>query len=105
MTAGALSSLTRQRFGEYLPVFGIESGTSGNRVRAAIPADRLIPDFLRSVVIGAHIEGYVGEQNNGDSGRSFAAGVELELMFPHSLLLNTRYQQGNTWGLELRWEP
>lgn len=105
LTAGALSSLTRRTFGEFLPVFGIESGTSGNRIRAAIPADRLIPDFLSDVVIGAHIEGYVGEQNNGDAGRSFAAGVELELLFPHSLLLNTRYQQGNTWGLELRWEP
>ncbi|MFK8001670.1 MAG: translocation/assembly module TamB domain-containing protein [Polyangiales bacterium] len=105
LTAGALSSLTRRTFGEFLPVFGIESGTAGNRIRAAIPADRLIPDFLSDVVIGAHIEGYVGEQNNGDAGRSFAAGVELELLFPHSLLLNTRYQQGNTWGLELRWEP
>ncbi|MFT5357648.1 MAG: hypothetical protein ACI9KE_004885, partial [Polyangiales bacterium] len=105
LTAGALSSLTRRQLGEYLPVFGIESGTSGNRIRAAVQADRLIPDFLSSVVIGAHIEGYVGQQNDGDSESSFAAGVELELLFPHNLLLNTRYQQGNTWGLELRWEP
>ncbi len=105
LTAGLLSSLTRRELGEYIPVFGIESNATGARLRAAIQADRLIPDFLSDVVIGAHIEGYVGGQSNEGAGGSFAGGVELELLFPYSLLLNTRYQQGNTWGLELRWEP
>ena len=52
---GILSNITRREVGEYLPVFGIEATDNSGRVRIGFNADRLIPKFLRGLVLGAYV--------------------------------------------------
>lgn len=103
LTAGILSNITRREVGEYLPVFGIEATDNSGRVRIGFNADRLIPKFLRGLVLGAYVEGFAGAQDQG--GVQATGGVLVEFILPRSLVFTTTYEAGNNWSVELRWEP
>jgi hypothetical protein len=70
-------------------------------------ADAFIPDFMREVVLGAYIEGFLttsgGTQSTGTGG--VGGGVTLELQFPYDLVLSGTYVPPASAGADLVWEP
>lgn len=105
LTAGLLSKLTRNKYGKYVPVLALEAGaSSGTRIRAGVEANELIPPFLRDVVQGVYVEGYMGSQNEGGS-RQGTGGVLLELYFPQDIVTGGTWEVPNNWAVEVTWEP
>ena len=109
--AGSVLTLgARRELGEWVPVLGFEQGGGETRIRAGVEADRLIPKFLRKVVVDAYVEGIVSSREQTDEGQvtqeaATGAAVLLELRFPHSLLSEAQYGPGPRWSLDLSWEP
>jgi translocation and assembly module TamB len=106
LTAGLLSNLVSRDVGSYLPVFAIDTVEGrGARVRAGLQADRFIPRFLRSVVRGAYVEGFVGASEQKDQGYRTTGGVSLELMFPGDIWGTATVQEPDRWSLDVTWQP
>ena len=113
LTAGILTLGLRQEFGDVIPVFAIESeGASGTRFRAGFDANEIIPDFLRGVVTGAYIEGFLtaaadGTNSAGSSsgGGGVGGGVSIELNFPENVLFRGSYVPVDNGSVDLLWEP
>ena len=112
LTTGLLTLSARRNLGGLFPVIAIEAGdTLGEtRVRAGVQATQLVPEFLRGVVRGAYVEGLVttGEPGAGEqagTGTGFGGGVLIELRFPYDLAAIGRYGPGQTWSLDVTWEP
>ena len=77
---------------------------SGSRVRAGFELDSLIPGFLKRFIRGVYVEGIIAgsdEQQQQDT----SGGVLLELYLPHDLVTSGQYGPGETWSLDLGWEP
>jgi translocation and assembly module TamB len=111
LTAGILTLGLRQEFGDVIPVLAIESeGLGGTRVRVGINADDLIPDFLRDVVTGAYIEGFVTATADTATGTTagpggIGGGVTLEFTLPRGFLLRGTYVPVDNGSLDLLYEP
>lgn len=113
LTAGILTLGLRQEFGDVIPVLAIESqGFGGTRIRAGFTADDLIPDFLRDVIVGAYVEGFVtaaadGTNAAGSSSGSggVGGGVTIEFTFPDDLLLRGTWVPVDNGSLDLIYEP
>jgi translocation and assembly module TamB len=109
--AGSVLTLgARRELGEWVPVLGFAQGGGETRIRAGVEADRLIPEFLRGIVVDAYVEGIVSSREQTDEGQvtqqgATGAAVLLELRFPHSLLSEAQYGPGPRWSLDLSWEP
>lgn len=103
MLAGMLAVTARRELGAAAPILMIDQNSSGDtQLRAGFDLDSLVPDFLRPLVLGLYLEGIVGE--NGQN-QSVDTGVLLELYFPHQLIGSGQYGPGNTWALDLAWDP
>jgi translocation and assembly module TamB len=107
LTAGLLSSLTRRELGAFLPVLAIDStGTGGTRVRAGVQTDRLIPRFLRGVVQGAYVEGFVGTGgDDGAGGQASSGGFLVEFYLPRDLVGSGTFEEPDNWSVDLSWAP
>jgi translocation and assembly module TamB len=114
ITAGVLTLTAREEFGDVLPVIVIESGGQAfrsARVRAGFQADSFIPDFLRSVVRGAYVEGFFTAGSTDDDRRRTTTsqrrdhGFLLELQFPYNIVGTGSFSPPDTWSVDLTWEP
>ena len=106
LMAGFLSTLTRRELGAYVPVFRVEAGgTNTARVRAGFSADDIIPEFMRGVVVGAYVEGYVGTDQNDGGAQRTTGGVLIELLHPRNIVTRSTWEEPNNWSLDFIWEP
>lgn len=109
LSAGILTLGLRQQFGDIVPLIAIETGRNlgDTRIRAGFDANALIPNFLREVVLGAYVEGFVttsgGTQSGGGGG--VGGGVTLEFRLPYDLVLSGTYVPPANGGIDLLWEP
>ncbi len=92
-------------------MLAIESeGLAGTRVRVGFNADDIIPDFLRDVVRGAYIEGFVTAAAGSSTGSTagpggIGGGVTLEFTLPDGFLLRGTYVPVNNGSLDVLYEP
>lgn len=106
LMAGFLSTLTRRELGAYVPVFRLEAeGTNTARVRAGFSADDIIPEFMRGVVVGAYVEGYVGTDQDDGGAQRTTGGVLIELLHPRNIVTRSTWEEPNNWSLDFIWEP
>jgi hypothetical protein len=115
-TGLATSVLTlgaRNELREWMPVLAVENEDGGARLRAGVEAGRLIPPFLRKVVVDAYLEGSISSAPEAQDAQSTSTtnqsqggvGVLLELRYPHDLVSEAAYGPGEQWSLDLLWEP
>ena len=109
--AGVMASMmavaARRELGAAAPILMVETGDelSDSRVRAGFELDSLIPDFMSDVVRGLYVEGiFAGSEDDEDKG-VVKSGVLLELYLPHDLVGAGQYGPGETWSVDLAWEP
>jgi hypothetical protein len=118
LLAGVLTLSARRELGDIIPVIIIESGDEAfrsARLRAGFQADSVIPEFLRGVVRGAYVEGFVAgsggtTETEGSEGvaPSATGGVLLELQFPYNFVGTLRAEpnaESFGWGIDATWEP
>ncbi len=117
LAAGVLAVSVRREIGGVLPVLTVETGDEAtvDRVRAGAQLDRIVPDWLRPLVQGIYVEGIVGSESvagsavEGGQNKQWSSGVRggvlLELDFPHDLVGTGQYGPGETWSVDLGWEP
>ncbi|MGD8858586.1 MAG: translocation/assembly module TamB domain-containing protein [Myxococcales bacterium] len=108
MTAGLLSLGVRRELGEWVPMLSVSQAQEGTRIGAGISAYRIIPEFLRDLVVDAYVEGIVstGQDDDGTASANGASGgVLLELVFPHDLVWAGQYGPGPRWSVDLDWRP
>ncbi len=111
--AGILAVSVRREIGSMLPVLTVESGEDSavERVRAGVQLNRVVPEWLYPLVQGVYAEGIVGSgQTAGDKPENYGSGgvqggVLIELDFPHDLVGSGQYGPGDTWSVDLGWEP
>ncbi len=111
--AGVLTLTARAEFGEVVPVIAVETGerVGSARVRAGWQADSLIPAFLRGIVRGAYVEGYLttagsdAQRTSDASGTSTDLGALLELQFPHKIVGRGVVSSSGRWSVDLTYEP
>ena len=103
---GIMAVSARRELGELMPLLMVEPGdsTSGARVRAGFELDSLVPGFLQGLIRGVYVEGIIA---SGDERRQqdTQGGVLLELFFPHGLVTVGQYGPGETWSVDLGWQP
>jgi translocation and assembly module TamB len=109
MMAGVMAMSARRELGDAMPILMIEPGDTmeGSRVRAGFELDKLVPGFLEGVIRGVYVEGIFagsGEEEGGSSG-GVQSGVLLELYLPHDFVTSGQYGPGETWSVDLGWEP
>lgn len=113
LAAGLLTLTLRQELGDVIPMLAIETqGFGGTRIRAGFDADELIPDFLRGIVTGLYIEGFVSAAAEGTNaagtssgGGGVGGGFSVEATFPNDFLLRGAWVPIDNGGLDLLWEP
>ncbi len=118
LTAGLLTLTLRRELGDVgnvVPAVSIETaGDAGTlRARAYWDASMIIPDFLRDVVLGASVEGFITSDRGGGVGGSSGAsgtggtggGVTIELQFPYGLRSTGTYVPPQSWGADVLWQP
>lgn len=114
LMAGILTLSARRELGDVIPVIVIESGDDAfqsARLRAGFQADSVIPEWMRGVVRGAYVEGFVAgttAQSEDTQAQRATGGVLLELQFPQNFVGTVQTQQGDNglgWGVDLTWEP
>jgi hypothetical protein len=108
MTAGLLSLGIRRELGDWVPMLSVSQEQGGTRVGAGISAYRIIPEFLRDLVVDAYVEGIVSTGQDDDttaSANGASGGVLLELVFPHDLVWAGQYGPGPRWSIDLDWRP
>jgi hypothetical protein len=111
--AGILAVSVRREFGGMLPVLTVESGENSavERLRAGVQLDSIVPKWLQPLVQGVYVEGIVGsgqeteDRQNSKSSGEVQGGVLIELDFPHDLVGSGQYGPGDTWSVDLGWEP
>jgi hypothetical protein len=112
LVAGVLASSARRELGAVAPTLMIDAPSEKTkaRVRAGFEFDDLVPKPLRNVITGVYFEGSLGGQTtNTTTGTSDTSGVHpgalLELYFPYNLFTSGKYGPGNTWALDMGWQP
>ncbi|HEX2675728.1 MAG TPA: translocation/assembly module TamB domain-containing protein, partial [Polyangiales bacterium] len=111
IAAGVLTLGARKELGEWVPVLAIETDERETRVRAGIEARRLVPKFMRKVVVDAYVEGILAASKDGSTPAASNedtpqtnASVLLELRFPHDLVGEAEVGAQH-WSTDLSWEP
>ena len=115
IATGVLTVGARRELGEWVPVLAIERSENETRLRAGVAAERLVPGFLRKLIVDAYIEGIFSAGQGPPSVASASspapsnldteAGVLLELRFPKHLVGEAQYGPGQRWSLDLNWQP
>jgi hypothetical protein len=112
IATGVLTLGARNEIGEWMPVLAVENEDGNARLRAGVEAGRLIPRFLRKVVVDAYLEGSLSSAPEAEDSQSTSttnqgpqAAVLLELRHPHDLVSEAQYGPGTQWSLDLLWEP
>ncbi|MBZ0120235.1 MAG: translocation/assembly module TamB, partial [Sandaracinaceae bacterium] len=108
VVAGILTLGLREEFGDVIPVLAIESqGLGGTRIRVGRPVNELIPDFLRDIVTGAYVEGFLVAAAQGQGGASggVGGGATLELTFPYNILFRGTYVPVDNGSMDVFYEP
>jgi hypothetical protein len=109
MMAGVMAMSARRELGDAMPILMIEPGDTmeGSRVRAGFELDKLVPGFLEGVIRGVYVEGIFagGSEDESESSGGVQGGVLLELYLPHDFVTSGQYGPGETWSLDLGWEP
>jgi translocation and assembly module TamB len=109
MMAGVMAMSARRELGDAMPILMLEPGDTAesSRVRAGFELDKLVPGFLEGVIRGVYVEGIFagssGDENASSSG--VQSGVLIELYLPHDLVTSGQYGPGDTWSVDLGWEP
>ena len=106
LTGGILGLSLRRELGGMMPVLVVEPQSAGTsaRVRAGFELDSLVPAFLRDTIRGVYVEGVLAGASK-DQNRNAEPGVLLELYLPADLVTSGQYGPGQTWSLDLGWEP
>jgi hypothetical protein len=102
--ASLLAVTARKELGSAVPVINIETGDSAasSKVRAGFELEALIPKFLEDIVHDVYVEGIVA----GDEEQEGVQwGVLLELFFPRGFVGASQYGPGETWSIDVFWEP
>lgn len=108
MMAGVMAMSARRELGDAMPILMLEpeDDLGSTRVRAGFELDSLVPGFLENVIHGVYVEGIVagggGEQSTSSD---MEGGVLLELYLPNDFVTSGQYGPGETWSLDLGWEP
>jgi autotransporter translocation and assembly factor TamB len=112
IAAGVLTLGARRELGEWVPVLAFEDTEDATTLRAGVGAYRLIPKFMRKVVVDAYVEGIFSSQHEQarpgeekSAGSTTEAAVLLELRYPYDLLTEMQYGPGPRWSIDLGWEP
>ncbi len=106
MTGGLMALFAKRELGNVMPILMVEpgDGTTGSRVRAGFELTSLVPRFLRPLIRGIYVEGIIAS-GSGDQNQSTQGGVLMELFFPYDLVGSGQYGPGETWSVDLGWEP
>jgi autotransporter translocation and assembly factor TamB len=106
LSSGLLALSARSEFGEMMPILLVEPGseTTASRVRAGFELDSLVPRVLAGIIRGVYVEGIIAS-GNGQQQQDTGGGVLLELYLPHDLVTSGQYGPGETWSLDLGWQP
>jgi hypothetical protein len=106
VTRGILGRSLRRVLGGVMPILVVEPacGTSSARVRAGFDLDALVPRALRGVIRGVYVEGMFA-QGSEERHQDAEGGVLLELFLPADLVTSGQYGPGETWSVDLGWEP
>jgi autotransporter translocation and assembly factor TamB len=107
MTAGLLVMSARRRFGDWVPMISINTGTSGEPTGASagFDASKLIPPWAKGFARSAYVEGMIGQQTAGQSGGSVGLGVKLEVALPRDFVTDLGYGPGSSWSTDVAWAP
>lgn len=107
LSGGLFALSARRELGEMMPILLVEpaTGGSGSRVRAGFELDSLVPGFLKRFIRGVYVEGIIASGDDQQQQQDTAGGVLLELYLPHDLVTSGQYGPGETWSLDLGWEP
>jgi hypothetical protein len=108
LTAGLLAVSARRRFGDWVPMLGLESNAQGtpSGARAGFDASRLIPKFMRGFARGMFVEGKVGARSdNQQGGVGVGVGVRLEVALPRDFMTSMGYGPGTVWSTDFYWSP
>lgn len=109
MMAGVMAMSARRELGDAMPILMIEPADDmvASRIRAGFELDKLVPGFLEGMIRGVYVEGiFAGSNEDANaSSRGVQGGVLLELYLPHSLVTSGQYGPGETWSIDLGWEP
>jgi autotransporter translocation and assembly factor TamB len=106
LSSGLLALSARSELGEMMPILLVEPGseTSASRVRAGFELDSLVPRALAGIIRGVYVEGIIAS-GNGQQQQDTGGGVLLELYLPHDLVTSGQYGPGETWSIDLGWQP
>ena len=106
LSSGVLALSARSQLGEMMPMLLVEPGsqTTSSRVRAGFELDSLVPAVLAKFIRGVYVEGIIAS-GNGQQQQDTGGGVLLELYLPHDLVTPGQYGPGETWSLDLGWQP
>lgn len=115
LTVGMLTAAARHGLGEAVPRIGVSTGGGFDEVTARVgfEANRLIPEFLRGIVLSLYIEGFVG--GTGSDGQTTHEGVQetssrveggflVELRHPRSLVTRGRVAPRSGFSLDVTWQ-
>ncbi|HEX7480390.1 MAG TPA: translocation/assembly module TamB domain-containing protein [Polyangiales bacterium] len=113
IAAGLLTLGARRELGDWVPMLAIDQSRGATSVRAGADAQRLIPGFLRKLVVDAYVEGILSERqsssgtptSDSQAASQTGAAVLIELRFPRSLVGQAQYGPGQRWSTDLTWEP
>ena len=75
-----------------------------SRVRAGFELDNVVPDFLDDFIRGVYVEGIFAGANENENSQ-VQGGVLLELFLPNDFVTTGQYGPGETWSVDLGWEP
>ena len=106
LTSGMLALSARSELGAMVPILMVEPGseTSASRVRAGFELDSLVPAVLAGFIRGVYVEGIIAS-GSGQQQQDTGGGVLIELYLPHDLVTSGQYGPGETWSIDLGWEP
>lgn len=108
--AGVVASMmaisARRELGDLVPILMVEpqTATQSTRVRAGFELDKLVPPSLDGFIRGVYLEGiFTGSEGQNSSG--LQGGVHLELYLPYDFVAEGQYGPGQTFSLDLGWQP
>ncbi len=113
LTVGLLTAAARHGLGDAVPRIGVSTGGGFDSVSARVgfEANRLIPKFLRNIVLGLYIEGFVSSAGTNENRAAVqetnsqaSGGFLIELRHPRSLVTRGRFAPRSGWSLDVLWQ-
>lgn len=114
LTVGLLTAAARHGIGDAVPRIGVSTGGGFDAVTARVgfEANKLIPKFLRAIVLSLYIEGFVSNDEDESTDRAevqergsqVSGGFLVELRHPRSLVTRGRFAPRSGWSLDITWQ-